>query len=632
LKNEFIIALNQVCSERSLPQEVVLEAIEVALVSAYKRKFGSQTNIVARIDLNTGQSSIYKEKLTVEEVEDERYQITLAEALQHDSEVKLGETVLIDSTPKAFGRIAAQTAKQVILQRIREAERDALFNSYADREGELIHGTVQSVSPQGVILNLGRTEASLPHNQQIPGERYRVNQRLRAYVLEVRKSNRGPQIIVSRSHRNMLRRLLELEVPEVFNGTVEIKAIAREAGSRSKVAVAATQEGVDPVGSCVGMRGIRIQNIVNELNGEKVDVVAWDPDTATFIANALSPARVSNVLLDAESGTSKTATVIVPDDQLSLSIGKEGQNARLAAKLTSWRIDIKSVSEAAEEVMRREKERKRRAAAVSQDLLAMAEAILLGQDVDELTHLPALEDLGLSTRITNALKANEVVDTGQLLDLLASGEDALLALAGIGSKSIEEIKDGLETASLWPQPQDEAVAEPPIEKEPQETPVPQAAVETAVVKEEKIQEPVAGQPSEAIEQAEALLADTLFLGETVEVKDKAEVEVEVEAKVEVEVEAEVTVEAETELEDKVIPEEAPETIEEVEKVAVTTVESPVDISLVETEEEELTEMDQRVKKKKRKKKQLVYDENLGQVVARRKRKPGRRREEWEDYG
>lgn len=630
MKNEFIIALNQVCSERNLPQEVVLEAIEVALVSAYKRKFGSQTNIVACIDLNTGQSSIYKEKLTVEEVEDERYQITLAEALQHDSEVKLGETVLIDSTPKAFGRIAAQTAKQVILQRIREAERDALFNSYADREGELIHGTVQSVSPQGVILNLGRTEASLPHNQQIPGERYRVNQRLRAYVLEVRKSNRGPQIIVSRSHRNMLRRLLELEVPEVFSGTVEIKAIAREAGSRSKVAVAATQEGVDPVGSCVGMRGIRIQNIVNELNGEKVDVVAWDPDTATFIANALSPARVSNVLLDAESGTSKTATVIVPDDQLSLSIGKEGQNARLAAKLTSWRIDIKSVSEAAEEVMRREKERERRTAAVSQDLLAMAEAILLGKDVDELTHLPALEDLGLSTRITNALKTNEIVNIGQLLDLLASGEDALLALAGIGSKSVKEIKDSLETANLWPQPKDEAVAEPPTEKEPKETPVPEVAVETVVVKEEKIQEPVAGQPSEAIEQAEALLADALLLGETVEIKDKAEVEVE--AKVEVEVEAEVKVEAETEPEDKVIPEEVPETVEEVEKVAVTTVESPIDVPLVETEEEELTEMDQRVKKKKRKKKQLVYDENLGQVVARRKRKPGRRREEWEDYG
>ncbi len=623
MKNEFIIALNQVCSERNLPQEVVLEAIEVALVSAYKRKFGSQTNIVARIDLNTGHSSIYKEKLAVEEVEDERYQITLVEARQHDSEVRLGETVLIDSTPEAFGRIAAQTAKQVILQRIREAERDALFNSYADREGELIHGTVQSVSPQGVILNLGRTEASLPHNQQIPGERYRVNQRLRAYVLEVRKSNRGPQIIVSRSHRNMLRRLLELEVPEVFNGTVEIKAIAREAGSRSKVAVAATQEGVDPVGSCVGMRGIRIQNIVNELNGEKVDVVAWDPDTATFIANALSPARVSNVLLDAESGTNKTATVIVPDDQLSLSIGKEGQNARLAAKLTSWRIDIKSVSEAAEEVMRREKERKRRAAAVSQDLLVMAEAILLGKDVDELTHLPTLEDLSLSTRTINALEANKVIDTEQLLDLLASGEDALLVLAGIGPKSVQEIKAGLETVNLWPQPRDEAPAEPPTEEEPKETPVLQAAVETVVVREEKIQEPVAEQPSEAIEQAEALLADTL-LEETAEIQDKAEVEAEIEAKVQVE--------AETEPEDKVIPEETPEAIEEVEEVAVTTVESPIDISFEEEEEEEeLAEMGQRAKKKKKKKKQLVYDEDLGQVVARRKRKPGRRREKWEDY-
>ena len=636
MKNEFVIALNQVCSERNLPQEVVLEAIEMALVSAYKRKFGSQANIVARVDLNTGQSFIYKEKLVVEEVEDERYQITLKEASQHDGEVSLGETILIDSTPKDFGRIAAQTAKQVILQRIREAERDALFDSYADREGELIHGTVQSVSSQGVALNLGRTEASLPHNQQIPGERYRVNQRLRAYVLEVRKSNRGPQIIVSRSHRNMLRRLLELEVPEIFNGTVEIKAIAREAGSRSKVAVAATQKGVDPVGSCVGMRGIRIQNIVNELSGEKVDVVAWDPDTATFIANALSPARVSNVLLDEGPGTNKTATVVVPDDQLSLAIGKEGQNARLAAKLTGWRIDIKSISEAAEEVMRREKERERRAALASHDLLAMAEAILMGKDVSELTQPQALEDLELGTRIANALKANEIVDVQQLVDLLASGKDALLSLAGIGPKAVETIEATLEAANLWPQPQAEAATEAISEKEPEVASEPQATVD-----KEKVKESVAEQPSKIIEHAEALLSEELSTEKSVEVEAeaeakaepepeaKAEVEPETEAEVEAEAEAEVEAEAEAEVKEEPVSEKAPE---ESKKDAITIEvvgkSTPFSITGRWVEEEEETESSQSAKRKKR---QLVYDEEMGEVVARRKRKPGRRRNEWEDY-
>ena len=581
-------------------------------------QFGSQANIVARIDLDTGRSFVYKEKLIVEEVEDERFQITLSEARQHDPEVGLGETILLDSTPKDFGRIAAQTAKQVLLQRIREAERDALFDSYADREGELINGTVQSVSPQGVVLNLGRTEASLPHNQQIPRERYRVNQRLRAYVLEVRKSNRGPQIIVSRSHRNMLRRLLELEVPEIFNGTVEIKAIAREAGSRSKVAVVATQEGVDPVGSCVGMRGIRIQNIVNELSGEKVDIVAWDPDTATFIANALSPARVANVLLDDEAGANKTATVVVPDDQLSLAIGKEGQNARLAAKLTGWRIDIKSVSEAAEDVMRREKERERRAAAVSQDLLAMAEAILKGQDLDELLHPPALETLELGTRVVNALKANEVENVQQLVELLAKGEDALLALGGIGPKSVQEIKDNLEAANLWPLPaEEEAVAEVPPEK----VPAIEVAAEPAIIKAEAEEELVAEQLPEAIELAEALLTDTTPAEEITEVAAEAEVEVGEEIETEEKAVA-------------AVAEEKPKEAEEAPAKVTDIVEGPVPIPLSVTweEDEELSETaEQAKKKKKKKKKELIYDEDLGEVVARRKRKPGRRRDDWEDY-
>jgi len=259
---------------------------------------------------------------------------------------QIGDEVQIESTPRDFGRIAAQTAKQVVLQRIREAERDHIYDEYVDREGEIITGVVQRFEQRAIILELGKAEALLPQEEQVPTERYRMGQRLKVYLMEVHKTHRGPQIIVSRTHRNLLRRLFELEIPEIFNGTVEIKSIAREPGLRSKVAVAARQEGVDPVGSCVGMRGVRIQNIVNELYGEKIDVVCWNPDPGTFIANALSPAEVVSVDLNDEL---KTATVIVPERQLSLAIGKEGQNARLAAKLTSWRIDIKSASVASEE-------------------------------------------------------------------------------------------------------------------------------------------------------------------------------------------------------------------------------------------------------------------------------------------
>ncbi len=377
MKNEFIMAINQVCSERQLSKHIVLEAVEAALISAYKRNFGSAQNIVAKLNPESGQAHVFVEKEIVDEITDPKSQILLAEALEIDEDAQVGETILIESTPKDFGRIAAQTAKQVILQRIREAEREALYSSYAEREGEIVTGTVQNVTTQAVTLNLGKAEALLPRNEQIPSERYHTNQRLRAYVLEVHKTNRGPQIIVSRTHRNMLRRLLELEVPEIFNGTVEIKTIAREPGSRSKVAVAATQEGVDPVGSCVGMRGVRIQSIVNELGGEKIDIVEWNADTATFIANALSPAKVMSVFLENNPDSGKTATVVVPDRQLSLAIGKEGQNARLAAKLTGWRIDIKNASEIAEEALRAaEREAQAEAEAEEEDILAKAEAIL----------------------------------------------------------------------------------------------------------------------------------------------------------------------------------------------------------------------------------------------------------------
>jgi N utilization substance protein A len=349
MKSEFLLAFNQICSDRGLSREVVLEALQMALVSAYRRNIGVNAvqNVTAEIDLETGQARILVEKRVVEEASDPEQEIALADARAIQPDVEVESMVLVESTPKNFGRIAAQTAKQVILQRIREAEREVQYAHYVQQEGEIVHGIVQSIKPQAVTLHLEGTEAILPRGQQVPGERYSLHQRLRTYVLEVRKTGRGPQITVSRSHKNMLRRLLELEVPEIFNGAVEIKSIAREAGSRSKVAVSARQPGVDPVGACVGMRGVRIQSIVNELGGEKIDIVEWNVNTSAFIAKALSPAKVLGVQLEEDPVGGKTANVVVPDDQLSLAIGRAGQNARLAAKLTGWRIDIQSVTEAA---------------------------------------------------------------------------------------------------------------------------------------------------------------------------------------------------------------------------------------------------------------------------------------------
>lgn len=379
MKSEFIQAINQVCAERNLPKDVVLEAVEVALVSAYKRNFGDCGNVVAKIDNQTGEVKLFAIKDVVDSVSNPDTQIALKDARRINPEAAVGAQVMVEcSAPKDFGRIAAQAAKQVILQRIREAERDTLYQSYADRIGEMINAAVQTAESGLVTVNLGKTEGVMPRSEMIPGERYRPTQRLRVVIVNVQRGNRGPEIIVSRAHRDLLRRLLEMEVPEILNGAVEVKAIAREAGSRSKVAVASKQPRLDPVGACVGQRGYRIQNIVNELNGEKIDVVAWSADTATFIANALSPAKPTQVVLDEAAEGGKTATVIVPDKQLSLAIGKEGQNVRLAAKLTGWRIDIKSESEWEEEQRRAQE----KGPAVSEeDLLAKAEAILLGKAV-----------------------------------------------------------------------------------------------------------------------------------------------------------------------------------------------------------------------------------------------------------
>jgi len=344
MKSDFLLAITQLSAEKNLPKETVLTAVEAALVSAYKKdNFNPDQNISVKINPSTGKVEVWVEKTVAQKVTEPRMEMTLKEAKTLNKAAKVGDLVMVEATPENAGRIAAQTAKQVILQRLHEAEHSAIFEEYADKEGEVVSGVVQRFEAGQVFIDMGRTEAVLPPSEQVRTERYRVGQRLKVVLLQVARTAKGPRVIVSRSHPELLRRLFELEVPEVYNGTVEIKSIAREAGFRSKIAVAARQEGIDPVGCCVGLRGIRIQNIVSETNGEKIDVVTWSPDSATFIANALSPAHILSVELNKSE---QVATVIVPDKQLSLAIGKEGQNARLAAKLTGWRIDIKSATAA----------------------------------------------------------------------------------------------------------------------------------------------------------------------------------------------------------------------------------------------------------------------------------------------
>ncbi len=337
---ELMKALEQIEEEKGIGKEVIIEAIEAALLSAYKKNYGaSAQNMRIEVDPDTGEMRAYQIRTVVEAVEDENSQIALAEAQEWDPTAKVGDMVEIEVTPRDFGRIAAQTAKQVVVQRLREAERDLVYKEFRDREGDIVTGTVQRIERKNVYLDLGRIEAVLPPTEQIPRESYRQSERIKAYVVEVRQGTRGPQIVVSRTHPGLLKRLFELEVPEIYEGIVEIKAIAREAGGRSKIAVSSRDRNVDAVGACVGPKGSRVQSIVDELKGEKIDIVPWNAEQALFVAGALSPAKVTRVEITEET---KTALVIVPDNQLSLAIGREGQNARLAAKLTGWRIDIKS--------------------------------------------------------------------------------------------------------------------------------------------------------------------------------------------------------------------------------------------------------------------------------------------------
>lgn len=339
---ELIHALEQLEKEKGINKDVLIEAIEAALISAYKRNFNSSQNVKISFDSITGEVKVYALKKVKDCPDNDILEISIKDAQNISASFSEEDTVEIEVTPKTFGRIAAQTAKQVVVQRIREAERGIIFDEYINKENDIVTGIIQRAEKRNVIVDLGKVEAVIPIAEQTPGEEYRFNDRVKSYVIEVKKTPKGPQIMISRTHPGLVKRLFELEVPEIHDGTVEIKSIAREPGSRTKLAVLSKDDNVDPVGACVGQRGTRVQAIVDELRGEKIDIIKWSSNVEEYISSSLSPAKVIRVDADEET---KTAKVTVPDYQLSLAIGKEGQNARLAAKLTGWKIDIKSESQ-----------------------------------------------------------------------------------------------------------------------------------------------------------------------------------------------------------------------------------------------------------------------------------------------
>ena len=340
---ELIMAIEELEKERGISKEYLLESLETALVTAYKKNFDTADNVKVVIDKDTGEVHVYATKTVVETVKNELFEISLEEARKKSKKYELEDSVDIEIIPKNFGRIAAQTAKQVMVQKIREAERNIIFDEFSDKKGEIVSGIIQKADGNAVVLDLGRLEGIMPLKEQVPTEKYKVNEKIRGYVVDVERGLKGnPQVIVSRSNPDFVRKLFEFEIPEIYEGLIEIKNISRDAGSRSKVAVYSTNENIDPVGSCVGQKGVRIQNIINELNVEKIDVIELNEDPAIFISSALLPAQVLAVDVKEDE---KFAQVIVKDDQLSLAIGKSGQNARLAAKLTNWKIDIKSESQ-----------------------------------------------------------------------------------------------------------------------------------------------------------------------------------------------------------------------------------------------------------------------------------------------
>jgi len=652
MKNEFMLAFNEVLEEKGLPKDVVLEALEAAMVSAYRRAVNASSAqlVEAKINPETGEVTVFAEKEVVDSVQDERTEVTIIKALEIDPNAELGGMVVVESTPTNFGRVAAQTARQVIQQRIREAERDSQMKYYAKQVGEIVSGVVQAVAPQQVTLGLDmKAEGVLPRNQQINGEHFRVHDRVQSLLLEVKQTPRGPQIVLSRSHRNFLRCLLENEVPEIYHGLVEIRSIAREPGQRSKVAVAALQPAVDPVGACVGIRGVRIQAIVRELNDEKIDVIEFDSDPAAYIAKALSPARVTGVYLNEHAKGTKTATVVVMEDQLSLAIGRDGQNARLAAKLTGWRIDIKSLLEAAGDAIHRLQGDVEFAAMaeLESDNVPRVELILgkkvegrpitpeeyqfMSQFVDrverglihrrtaekmadeqrrkdiratipESAFTMTLEELTLTERVYDLLGSSGYETIGDLMFQLALDEDAVFGISGIGPKAMDEIKEKLASIT-WPSPQpevEEIVVAEPIEVEiPEEVMLPS-------IQESQVLEEV----GEALREEGQLAVDKgIEITEEVSVTTDAGGE-----ELAPVASGDVTDEAEKPIDFNEIFTLRPETL------------------VIETtdEEEDEEDLDQKGKKKKKKKKkfvEVVYDPDQDVTLVKRKRKRGG---DWED--
>lgn len=667
MKNEFTLAFNEVLEEKQLPQNIVLEALEAAMVSAYRRAVNASNaqQVEASIDPETGKVLIFAEKEVVETVEDARTEVSVRDAQKVDPNAQIGSMVVVETTPRNFGRVAAQTARQVIQQRIREAERDAQQRHFAKHQGEIVSGVVQAVNPSQITIGLDmKAEGVMMRQHQIPGERFRVHDRVRTLLLEVKMTNRGPQINLSRAHRNFLRRLLENEVPEIYQGMVEIRSIAREPGQRSKVAVAALQAGVDPVGACVGIKGVRIQAIVRELNDEKIDVIEWNADPAAYIAKALSPARVSGVFLDEHTKGAKTATVVVPEDQLSLAIGRDGQNARLAAKLTSWRIDIKSLPEAAADALNKLNTDPQFAALAEaeKDILPQVEVILgkkaegrpvtpeeyqvLNQLVDRVERgilqkfqaekqvedereqqaralIPAgafeipLEKFEVSDRVYTVISEAGFPTVGELMYQMMMDPDSVLKLSGMGPKGMKELEETLEKVKADLEAitaAEQAVAELAVVEEVQSTPLPEieAIPEEVSLPEEGIA---------VVEPAEVLQPELP--------QPEAEIETEI-APVEA-----VGEELVAEVPTQEISQE-PELVVEAESIPAGQEESfAFDINVIgeieELEEEEGEEEDDKDKKgKKRKKKkfvQLEYDPDKDVVIAKRKRKRGGG---WED--
>ena len=472
MKSDFIVALTQLAAERGLPRETVLSAIEDALVSAYRKdSIADGQNITVKLDPGSGDVTVNILKTVVDDVTNDKAEITLPDAQKIVQDAQIGEVITTESFPHMPGRIAAQTAKQVVMQRLRDAEREVVFKQFEDKEGEVFLVTLQKIEPRHITVDLGRSEAIMPISEQVPSERYRSNTKMRVLLKSVERTLRGPELIVSRADNTLLRRLFEMEVPEIFTGAVEIEAIAREPGSRSKVAVRARQDGVDPVGSCVGLRGVRIQNIVNELHGEKIDVVEWNKEVPIFIANALSPAQVMKVELNLDDGT---AMAVVPDRLLSLAIGREGQNARLAARLTGWKVDIKSDVEYQVEFQERTRlqEEARAAAAVIaaseaeiEEAQAAAAAAVAAEEIaiePEAAPVPiaAEVDQMAETIVAQPVAVEAIADEGARVGLTEVVEDAVPVAAELQPVDIAVTDDAAETELAEYDAEVEVVADP----------------------------------------------------------------------------------------------------------------------------------------------------------------------------